>query len=244
MPDNTLFTHEKTLELPHHGQAHILGLLPDGMLYVEEFYDDAFLAQHRIATDATILQTQDENDGTQVPNWFSLPSNCILPNHPTEHPLNKKAVRLRGMRETDRVSEWAQPLTIMEKMPLIQQLGLTLPAMMLLGIAESHVLAQATIAEKYCLVCRRIQIVYTLPKIQYDTYGMPFDYDCLTLHLLHDYVADDTRPLHELLTTFAPVERPLDCLFHKGTLYVTEGGTETISAKVHWFTHSPSVLSD
>ena len=244
MPDNTEFTHKKTLELPHHGQAHILGLAPDNTLYVEEFYQDVFLAQHHIAMDGTILQTIDERDGTQVPNWFTFPLDCTLPDHPTDHPLNKKSVRLRGMRETDRISEWVQPLSIMEKMPLIQQLGLAFPAMMLLGIAESHVLAQATIRKNHQLVCRRVRLAYALPEIQYDAYGMPFDYDCLTLHLLHDYDADETPPLHTLLSAFAPVQQPLDCLFQGSKLYVTEAGTPSAPAKVHWFTQSASLSSD
>jgi hypothetical protein len=100
---------------------------------------------------------------------------------PVQHVLNHGFVVRRGLREPDRMQEWVTPLTIHEKMAIIQHLGLALPPMLLPGIAYSRVLCVASSPETVLLV-RELGVVCLLPLAHQP---LPYDYEVVPLCLLH-----------------------------------------------------------
>ncbi len=59
--------------------------------------------------------------------------------------LNFAGPRHRGMRAPERTLDLVRPLSIQEKMALIDRFRLDVPPPLLLGIAESYVLAETPI---------------------------------------------------------------------------------------------------
>jgi hypothetical protein len=235
MPMITEFIHQNTLELHHQGDCSILGLAPDEMLYIEEFYDE-YIAQHQIHQQK-IISSIDEDAGQRDIVPFKLPEKSIIPNHPSKHPLNYRGVRLRGLREAEHLQDWILPLSVMEKVPLLAALGWALPPMMLLGIAESHVLAQCQIGESW-LLCRRLRLAYAHER-RLDDDGLPYDYDSREIYLLHQYAEDENPVLHEALS-FAGIvlQKPMDLLYSDGKLILADGAVKTYKSRLIWWEKS------
>jgi hypothetical protein len=219
----TEFKHHSTIPLYHQGDCSILALAADGNLYAEEFYDESFIAQYHIHNGAVITAI-DEDAGQRDIVPFHLPDGAIFPDRPSNHALNYRGLRYRGLREEDHLHDWIIPLTVVEKMPLLAALGWNLPPMMLLGIVESQVLSQAQIEEE-CLLCRRLRLAFALPERHYDETGLAYDYDSRIVHLLHTYTEEITQILHKSLS-FAgeKLQRPMDILYHDSRLILAEGG--------------------
>lgn len=225
--------------LTHQGDCNLLAITPDYTLYVEEWYGDGWLAQHALTLDGKLLSTADEQSGNNAAFMpLTLPADAIAPAPITvSKALNISGARLQGIRATDRVLDLVSPLTMTEKFALIQQFNWQLSPMALLGIAESTVFAQAQlIDDAECLVCRRLRIAYALPEVNYDLKGDAYDYDTLTIHLLHAYQPDTPPPPLDQCLHYASIfHRPMDCIAINGQLIVADAGGDLGRNRIHVF---------
>jgi hypothetical protein len=221
----TELKHLCNISLHYTGDCALCGVTDAGQIYAEEF-DDVNWICYQISAECKLLQSGE----------FDLPPLLVTPRCPTDHPLNYSGGRYRGMREADRVAEWIQPLTVMEKMPLLLYLKLNIAPMMLLGIAESRVLSEATVTDVVSVVCRRVRIAYALAQPQVDESGLPYDYDTLELHVAHlyDAVTDDAPSLAEAVQGIdgQRLHRPLDCLVQHNKLIIADGSDSEHNSRI------------
>jgi hypothetical protein len=238
-----MIAYQNTLKLRHHGDCKILGITPDMTLYVEEIYgDDDWLAQHAVTLDGQFTQSVDDQHGQTT--YFAplhLPDDLIRPAPiTTSEALNFTGPRQRGLREPERVQEVVRPLTVATKMQIIQQLGLDLAPPLLLGIAESTVIAEAMLPP--LLVCRRLRLAYALITPQQDTDGQHYDYDTHVLYVAHRYETDDSELPPEIVFAGLPgvtLLRPMDCLAFNDYLFVADGGTPQRHSHIHIWRIAP-----
>ena len=223
--------------LAHAGDCSLLGLDAEGTLYVEEIYGDGWMAQHALCADGTIRATVDERGG-EVDHLqpLPLPDDLIRPRagwHSMK--LNYSGPRQRGQREPERVLDLVKPLTFAEKLLLHERYGLDQPPL-LLGLAESYVLAEAPLdGAGLFAVCRRVRIAAALPQPQVDADGLAYDYDTRVLYFAHLFDRDslDTPALFDPNAGLVSdaLRRPMDCLIAGDRLYVADGGdSERLSA--------------
>lgn len=226
----TNFRHQTTIPLYHSGDCSILALTPDGSLYIEEYYEENYIAQHQIRNNK-IVQSIDEDAGQRDIVPFKLPDSLIIPHRPLKHPLNFQGLRFRGLREEEQIQDWLQPLSVMEKMPLLSALAWSLPAMMLLGIAESAVLAEVQI-NGTALLCRRLRLAYALQR-RLDEAGIPYDYDTRIIYLLHHYSEEIEISLHQgMMFAGIALQRPMDLLYDGSRLILADGAGENTKSRV------------
>ena len=231
-----LFHHHLTIPLPHHGDCSLLGVTPEGHIYVEEIYaDDGWLAQHQYAPDGKLVQSVDELEGRNTDvQPLELPADLVKPKtgwHTMA--LNFAGPRHRGMRVNERLAEMVQPLSIADKMALSQRLKLQ--PMQLVGVAESYVLAEAELVHpNLFLACRRIRFAFALIDERRDHDNEPYDYDTHVLYAMHlfDLTLDEERPLNNLLDDLPGLFRPMDCLLLGDRLYIAEGGSADRASSV------------
>lgn len=237
-----MFKHLITLELPHKGDCYLLGISPDMHIFTEEVYgDDERVAQHTLTMNGSILASayeQDDPAGSFVP--MRLPDDLIQPAPvPNGHPLNYSGPRLRGLREADHIAEIVRPLSLGSRMTLIHKLSLDLTPPMLLGVAESVVLAQTFIhTPAEAMICRRLRLAYALPHVSYDADNQPYDYDVLTLYAVHTYNVASGENVIEPELAFAglpgaEVHRPMDCLAYNDHFLVADGGGTRHNNRIH-----------
>ena len=237
-----MFEYLTSSKLSHNGDCHILGISNDAVLFVEEIYgDDDFLARYAIDSNGDILRAVDEHDAQTagfVP--FTTPPDLVSTGSPVKTvALNFSGPRLRGQREPERVAATVRTLTMATKMELIRQFSLSLMPMQILGIAESYVLAEAALAPPdLYFVCRRLRLVYTLTEPKRDTGNHIYDYDSYTFYVAHSYNIADFDIEVEPETAFAGLPnvtmyRPMDCLVHKGRLWVADGGDDNRQSMIH-----------
>lgn len=232
--------HMVSVPLHYNEICAFLAVTGDGQVCVEELYSGGdWLAQHHLNIEGEFKETVDENYGQCELRQLSLPEDSITPqsvDHCTA--LDFSGPRLRGMREAEHLQELVAPLTIMEKMALIQHLGLGIPAMMLFGIAESRVLAEAALDDAGAfLVCRRLRLAVALPEIRYDNDNLPYDYETITLHLAHVYHPhdDNVSLFQQTLNHMGGVRlnQPMDCIRAGDMLFIADGGTADTPSRVH-----------
>ena len=223
------------ISLRYKGDCALSGVTSAGEIVAEEFDDDHWM-RHRITLDCELVQSGDLDE----------PDMLLKPSSPTTHALNYSGVRYRGMREDDRVAEWVQPLTIMEKMPLLPYLKLNIPPMLLLGIAESHVTSEARISDTLSVVCRRVRLAYTLAQPQVDEAGLPYDYDTLVLHVAHLYEDDSEVDLAQVLAGIDGIQlqRPLDCIVYENKLIIADASDGEHNSRIVVFRIATSPASD
>jgi hypothetical protein len=246
--------HLTTLTLQHNGDCGLLGVTPDFTIYVEEVYgEEGWLAQHALALDGSVSASVDESFGTVTQLApLPLPDTLIEPQRGWHTMgLNFTGPRHRGLRGPERLDDLVHPFSVQEKFALAKQLKLDIMPPMLLGLAESYVLAEATVrAPHLFLVCRRLRIAYALPEERLDAEGEPYDYDTLVLHVAHffDTAADHEIALSLLLADLQSMSlsRPMDCLITKDHLFIADGGSgERKSAVQIWhIDHVAPTLSD
>ncbi|MCU0514610.1 MAG: hypothetical protein MUE40_18815 [Anaerolineae bacterium] len=215
--------------LRYSGDCALLALTPAGDLLVEEWVAGEWLAQHHLAADGRWLASVDEQRDGAAFHVLPLPAGALRPAPPPPlRALELAAVRYQGLREAERLTDWVQPLTLAEKLPLIAALRLPVTPMHLAGLAESRVLSAAALddADRWW-VCRRVRLALLLPQPRPGPDGLPCDYETRPLWLAHEYDArrDVAPPLHEALSLAGvPLLRPLECLRHGDRLYLAEGG--------------------
>ncbi|MDX2078634.1 MAG: hypothetical protein SFZ02_19540 [bacterium] len=241
----TLHSHTM-ITLPHRGLCGIIGIAPNFHIYAEELYPPHdTVAQHILSPDGVFVQSVDE---THDP-LLTLPKDLIMPiTPPTSHPLNYRGGRFRGMREAERLSEWARPFSIAEKMTFISKLGLAISPIQLFGMIESAVLSSAPLGDGWFVVCRRMVLALALPKVAYDTNLIPYDYDGHTLQTAHLY--------HESWEDFAPIEAILagldgiylkmahDCVVMGDKVIISEGGGMGENNTIHQWSIAHPPKSD
>lgn len=234
MRNITGFKLNRQISLAHTGECYLLGV-SDSKIYAEEFYDQSFIAHHEISSDGKILNTIDENFGKNEIIPLHIPDDIIIPHTPLDHPLNHNGLRYQGLREEEKVMEWVQPLAVMTKMPLLKALNLTIPPMMIFGIAESRVLSQTFVDDTTQIVCRRIRLLRALPEIQQDKDGLPYDYDTISFSLLHTYniETEDYPALHEAIQNRAESQNPQDCLYIGNRLIVSNNSDGDNPNEIH-----------
>jgi hypothetical protein len=228
-----------TITLPHNGDCTLIGIGSDFTIYTEEIYtDEAWIAQHAVQIDGKFVASVDEQYGeTAEVTPLVLPDDLVRaqPGWHTIKALNFAGPRHRGMRESDRITDILQPLTLMEKMSLVKRLALPIAPPALLGLAESYVLAEAELQRPYLyVVCRRVRIAYALPAVQMDAAQHPYDYDTMVVYAAHlvdrraeiPGLPDETLPGIDLY-------RPMDCIISQGYLFVADGGGEIQNNRIH-----------
>ncbi|MFN8373552.1 MAG: hypothetical protein U0694_11850 [Anaerolineae bacterium] len=228
----------------------LAGISPNHQLYVDMIYDlDDKLARYMLGLDGSITILADEGDETK-PAEAPLPPDLISPQR-IEHNsrLNFSIGRFRGMREEERIADLLTPPSIYEKMALVQALNLPILPPMLLGVAESAVLAMALLeSPDTYLVCRRVRLAYTLTRPQLDESRQQYDYDTVTLHLAHSYNlhSDNDTSLVDLLGAQpvllpgAALHSPMDVMVYDDNVIVADGGNSQHPAAVHIWTRNKS----
>lgn len=146
---------------------------------------------------------------------------------------HRVGARWRGLRESDRLADLVEPLTIMQKMTLIEQLGLNIPPPLLMGIAESRVHSAVMITPACVFVCRTVRLAVALPASQTDETGLIYDYDTIPLYLGHIDDPDNPTDLVELVSRPMVWRRPLECLVNAGHLFVLDVPEDGDSPAVH-----------
>lgn len=236
MNTQPLFHAQPIITLPHRGMCGILGIAPNGQIYAEEIYPpDELVAQHILTSDGDIIASADE---AEHPSLLTLPKDRIVPQiHPQTKILNYQGGRLRGLREAERLSDWAQPLPIADKMTLIQTLGLKINAMQLFGIIESVVLSSVYLHDDWFVVCRRMVLAIALPKVKTDSDGLPYDYDSHILQTAHLYHASwaEFTPIHQVVMGVGGqfLRHVYDGVRDDNQLYIASGGGDNKNNTIH-----------
>jgi hypothetical protein len=227
------FQHERTIPLLHPAQCSLTGVTVNWHIYTDEIEPDSYVTQHHYNASGALIERAIEREGH---DWLTLPENLLSPRWPQQHPLDYSGARWRGLRETERVQSLARSLSIMQKMTLIQHLGLSISPMQLMGIIESRVLCETRLDETLRLVCRRVRLARALPEIEYDDENQPYDYDSPVLYLLHPYSAEtqSAPPLDECLNGFSGVDlmHPQDCFYYEGRLLVCDASDGTHNSRL------------
>lgn len=226
-----------TLPLAHAGDCTLRGVYVDDdggiVVYVEEMYGaDGWLAQGAIRLDGTWIARVDEGaDDTITP--IPLPSRIKTPRGCwSTMRLNYAGPRHRGLRDPERLIDVLRPVGIADKFAVVKQLGLTIPPPLLLGVAESYVLSEATVLHPdLFFVCRRLRLAYALENERIDADGLPYDYDTRVVHTAHFYdrkTADSEPPLIDALTKLTPaiLRRPMDCLVVDDLLFIADAARD------------------
>jgi hypothetical protein len=210
--------------LHHDGDCALIGVdAHRGRVAIEEYYDD-WLAQYAFNADGTLIAVSDEETGMN-PTPEPLPDVDLYIAPPpvgNAAALNYTGGRWRGLREEDRVSEMARPLTIGEKLAL-KRFGIPTP---ILGLAESYVLAEARITGHWSVIVRRVRVAFAVPRSE-DEEGESFDYDSLPIYLAQWFnnSGDITEaPLDQRVIALGT--RPMDAQYDPvhNRLYIADGG--------------------
>lgn len=241
-------TYLHSLPLRHPGDCNLLGVTPDMIIYVEETYGaEGWVAQHALKTDGTMLDTVDEEGGRLTDlQPLELPESIQRPRsgwHTMK--LNFGGARHRGMSAVERISDIVHPLSPPEKTLLIDHFDLAIMPPLLLGLAESYVLAEAQLVQPdVYVVCRRLRAAYRLSEPQHDEDKQLYDYDSSILHVAHIHHNSQHAqpPLGEMLQSLpgTVLKRPMDCLIAQKHLFIAEGGHGDEPSQLHiWHIEYP-----
>ncbi len=232
------FHYTCSMPLRHHGDCHINGFSPAGIIYVDEIYgEDDLIAQYAFRLNGTLVASADEGDDSPY-KALAIPADLAKPKgvQAARH-FQFGGVRWRGMREDDRILDALYPLTVVEKIVLTSAFKLSVPMPRLLGLAESTVLAEAKLPDSdISIVCRRMRIAYATGSVQYDADKLPYDYDSLSVYFIHCCDAEHDEPdLVNGLGLFpeANLKRPMDCMMWQDWLVVADGGTAETASRMH-----------
>lgn len=233
--------HLTTLQLRHNGDCSLIGVSPDLAIYVEEVYgEEGWLAQIALTLEGETLASVDEDFGAQTElTPLPLPDKLVEPQRGWHTmALNFTGARHLGLRGPERLDDLIRPFSVPEKIALVNLLKLDILPPMLLGLAESYVLAESPInPPNEFVVCRRVRVAYALPEEREDETGTPYDYDTLLLYVAHIFnrTAEQEPPLSDVLQGIAGVHlhRPMDCLITQGHLFLADGGDADRTSAIH-----------
>jgi hypothetical protein len=194
-------THTAVLPLHAHADSNLVGVSADYTIYVDILDDDVI---HRaFGLDGTPAATIHPRADLVQPHMGH-----------SNHWLNFRGPRHRGLREAERLSDMLRPFPVPTRMALSEHLGI-----MPLGLAESTILSEAALpTTNLTVVCRRLRIAYALPTVQLDSDNEPYDYDTVTLH-----VAQVVTPgQDDLLSSLPGLDTPMDCVVRDPYLFVLD----------------------
>jgi len=231
-----LYSHV-VISLPHTGVCGILGITPQLDLYIEEIYlpnDD--IIHHHINPKGIIIQSSET---------LKLPTTIIAPTiHPSTTQLNYTGGRTRGIREAERLQDWAKPFSIAEKMHLIQTFNLSITPMQLFGMINSVVLSSVKLQSNWFVVCRRIALAIALPQMQYDENRLPYDYDSHIIQTAHLYHSswEDSPPIEAVLAGIGDtrLNGAYDCVIIDNQLFISENGNNKNNTIHQWSIAHPT----
>jgi hypothetical protein len=236
-----------SIPLYHNEDCNLIGFTKNSIIYVEENYGEGeWVAQYAFDTSGKIIESVDENGLAGSFSRFHLPEGSVEPQVGEKTAfLNFSGSRLRGMRETDRILDMVQPLSIAEKFRLIERFGLNILPPQLLGVAESYVMAEARFpGSEIFVICRRIRLAYALPEPKVDETNLAYDYDTLTLVFLQmgDLQSDTDFSLANASLDLADthLNRPLDCLIAGQSLFIADGGSADQLSRIHIYQIEPA----
>ncbi len=225
------------MSLPHTGVCGILGITPQLDLYIEEIYppDDEVMCHH-IHSGKGIVQSSD---------ILKLPTISITPQiHPATTHLNYTGGRKRGIREAERLQEWAKPFAIADKMRLIEALHLSITPMQLFGMIDSVVLSSVELQDNWFVVCRRIALAIALSKMHHDENGLPYDYDSHIIQTAHLYHSswEDSPPIEMILSGIGEIRLngAYDCVAMDNLLFISENGNDKNNTIHQWSIAQPT----
>ncbi|MCA9911340.1 MAG: hypothetical protein KC519_21955 [Anaerolineae bacterium] len=232
-----MFTYLTSISLQHSSDCCLLGLGSDLTVYSEEIYgEDSLVSQTAHTIEDKLIAAVDEGLGDTNP--LELPVDLMRPRtawHTMS--LNFAGARHRGIRADEQIDSLVRPLTLEERLFLVESLSLPVPAPMVLGLAESYSLAEAPITSQVYCVCRRLRVAYALIEPQQDRDGHTYDYDTVPLYIahLHTLGTTDTATLAEQMSHLPGVQlqRPMDCLAAFDHLCVADGGADDRRSAVH-----------
>ena len=230
----------QSILLHHNGDCRLLGVSPTLALYVEEIFgDDDQLAQHTLSLDGKVLHSVDESINPAsdfIP--LTLPADVVRPS-PIRHAsrLNFSGPRQLGLRDLERITDVVRTLEVPTRIRLAQQINIPMP--LILGVAESRVLAEALLTppDTY-LVCRRLRIAHALPEPQRDTDQQWYDYDTLAVYTAHLYnpVLNDVELPPDAVFAGLPgvrLVRPMDCIMCHEHVFIADGGDADRPSRIH-----------
>lgn len=236
-----LLHYVRTIPLAHEGTCSLMGITPDGHLYVEEIYGEGlWLAQHHFGPDDRLLEQVDELSGAVT---VSVP--VAVPDHAQRSHsgwhtmwLNFAGPRHRGQRALERIDALVRPFTLQDKMHLANHPLMNMPPPHILGLAESYVLAEARLPlTGLYFVCRRLRIAHLVIPPAAEADGTPYDYDTRPLYLAH-FAARTPSLDEDLIAQMQPMPHltptcPLDCALVGDLLYIADGGAAGRTSAVH-----------
>ncbi|MFW5709256.1 MAG: hypothetical protein ACOCX5_03445, partial [Chloroflexota bacterium] len=117
--------YRNTITLEYGGMCSLLGVSPDGTIFVDQYPDDTGDVVRLALHDDGVIQRRYDETQPQPGAYFDLPDGAVSPRSASHtRPINYSGPRLRGLRATDRIAELAQSLTIAEKMRILESTGL------------------------------------------------------------------------------------------------------------------------
>ncbi|MFO7321831.1 MAG: hypothetical protein DIU68_008875 [Chloroflexota bacterium] len=229
-----------SIPLRHGGDCTLLGIGPGPTLYAEEFYGPGLMAQYAFHADGTLIACVDEGDASGADiRPLELPPDLVR-SQPGWHTmsLNFAGPRHRGLAGPERLLDIVQPLSLQDKIHLIERFGLELTPVQLLGLAESYVLAEAPLMfPDVFVIARRIRVAFRMDEVREDEDGQPYDYDSVALYLAEIIDRRIERPqwLPEGEATLPGVQlhRPMDCIVSGNLLVIADGGEESRASQLH-----------
>jgi hypothetical protein len=204
--------------LPNTGNCEIIGLDSDGTQYVEEFYDEEWLAQHIISPDGSIIETRDEGFGHRVIQPITIPRDAKIADFTSNFRglTYDTGAPLTGNGADDHIHALVYPIAMPDRIRLADALKLNAPPFSIIGLSLSRVTWVSPLPDEQWLVCRTLGIAHTLM-------DSPTDYATEICYLLQqrstsdDLLNVDTLPITGL-------NRPQQAVWRDGKLYIADSG--------------------
>lgn len=216
-----------TIPLDFDAPAEVLGIAPDGTLYVEEFYDDTWIRQHIIGPGLQRHDTRDEQSPGFRP--LNIPAELTRTSS-TFPPLTFDTGAFpQGNRVDSRVDDLVYPLDIAQKMALSERLGLQIPPPLLIGLLRSHIHSVTDFDETTIIICRRITVACALASPETALDGTLLTYTSASLQVLQHinrHSPPDVTSLDGEIHAQG-LTHPLQALYHQQRLYVVNQGQPT-----------------
>lgn len=255
------FEHLRTVSLAHNGECGLLGVDADMNFYVEEIYgDEGWMAQAAYDLDGQELAAVDERAGdNQGVERLQKPRGLIRPGTGMSTTrLNFGGARHQGLVEEDRVEDMVRPLSIEDKMLLVEEgfiPSVAPPAV--LGLAQSYVVSEAQVKETersgrkqspLFLLSRRLRVAYRLAGPARDELGNPYDYTSHEVAVMQQHrPGDEFAPLGETVldqkVLGVALNWPTDLVLRDDILFVADAAHEVdgLTSRVHiWRVSVPS----
>lgn len=208
--------------LPYNGLCELLAYTPDGVCYLELFYDEEWVAYFRVATDGTLETLADELSGKQHITYPILPTEACAPLSSSFPLPHFRLSLIGGDRLDERVDEVAVPLTPPQKQWLVQRLPSIGLAWNIIGLMENSMISACEFGGLAWGV-RRLTVAYI------DTH-QPSHYHTITLQTfeqIHPSDMWDRSMLPQNEALLGVLHCPLACYSTAQGVVVMDQATDT-----------------